>query len=185
MYGLVSDAYHSLAVAIFHQVVQSGKKGVGLGKRAPSPSGMERIAKAAKLAEESDQESFRDRTRREFEERRAEARLINATRTLLTIEETAGEPVSAVSGWCMSLHGILSHAACSSSISYHSIPTISRRVHLNSWNSWEKKCLKLPRDNSPAIFMRRLACDDGCIWMLSNHFIWIKRMTINTYQRYR
>ncbi|KAI0269226.1 hypothetical protein BC834DRAFT_820533 [Gloeopeniophorella convolvens] len=68
----------------------TGKKGIGLGKRAPSPTELERLAKAARHAEDADKESFRDRTRREFETRRAEARLAPAQQTCATLDERAG-----------------------------------------------------------------------------------------------
>ncbi|KAH9007066.1 hypothetical protein EDB86DRAFT_3231551 [Lactarius hatsudake] len=69
----------------------SGRKGIGLGKRAPSPNELERLTKAAKVAEEADKESFRDRTRREFEQRRAEARLAPAQVTCASLDERAGK----------------------------------------------------------------------------------------------
>ncbi|KAG1780180.1 hypothetical protein EV702DRAFT_1177961 [Suillus placidus] len=67
-----------------------GKKGIGLGKRARSPSAADRLAKMAKMAEAASQESFRDRARREYEERRAEGRLSPARQTCLTLDEKAG-----------------------------------------------------------------------------------------------
>ncbi|KAH9179950.1 hypothetical protein EDB89DRAFT_2217437 [Lactarius sanguifluus] len=73
----------------------SGKKGIGLGKRAPSPNELERLTKAAKVAEEADKESFRDRTRREFEQRRAEARLAPAQLTCASLDERAGKEFNA------------------------------------------------------------------------------------------
>ncbi|KAH9045654.1 hypothetical protein EDB85DRAFT_1884708 [Lactarius pseudohatsudake] len=69
----------------------TGRKGIGLGKRAPSPNELERLTKAAKVAEEADKESFRDRTRREFEQRRAEARLAPAQLTCASLDERAGK----------------------------------------------------------------------------------------------
>ena len=71
----------------------TGKKGIGLGKRAPSPTELERLAKAARVAEETEKESFRDRTRREFEHRRAEARLAPAQQTCASLDERAGKEV--------------------------------------------------------------------------------------------
>jgi hypothetical protein len=71
----------------------TGKKGIGLGKRAPSPTALERLAKAARVAEETEKESFRDRTRREFEHRRAEARLAPAQQTCASLDERAGKDV--------------------------------------------------------------------------------------------
>ncbi|KAH9951771.1 hypothetical protein B0H21DRAFT_818200 [Amylocystis lapponica] len=67
-----------------------GKKGIGLGKRAASPSASERLAKMAKMAEHSEHESFRDRARQEYEERRAQGRLAPAQRTCATLDEKAG-----------------------------------------------------------------------------------------------
>lgn len=67
-----------------------GKKGIGLGKRARSPSAADRLAKMAKMAEAASHESFRDRARREYEERRAEGRLGPTRRTCLTLDEKAG-----------------------------------------------------------------------------------------------
>jgi hypothetical protein len=71
-----------------------GRKGIGLGKRAPSPTELDRLAKVAKSAEDADKESFRDRSRREFEQRRAETRLGPAQRTCATLDERAGKEVS-------------------------------------------------------------------------------------------
>jgi len=73
-----------------------GRKGIGLGKRAPSPTELERLAKVAKATEEADEESFRDRSRREFEQRRAEARLGPAQQTCATLDERAGKEVIAI-----------------------------------------------------------------------------------------
>jgi len=70
--------------------IWEGKKGVGLGKRAVSPSAVDRISKAAKVAEDSSKETYRSRARDEFVERRAEGRLRPATRTLITLDEKAG-----------------------------------------------------------------------------------------------
>lgn len=66
-----------------------GKQGIGLGKRARSPSAADRLAKMAKMAEVASHESFRDRARREYEERRAEGRLSSARQTCLTLDEKA------------------------------------------------------------------------------------------------
>ncbi|TDL29286.1 hypothetical protein BD410DRAFT_779649 [Rickenella mellea] len=70
--------------------VWTGKKGVGLGKRAPSPSALTHAAKVAKVSEENVKETFRERARREFEEKRAEGRLFNAMKTLRTLDEKSG-----------------------------------------------------------------------------------------------
>ncbi|TBU32117.1 hypothetical protein BD311DRAFT_655602 [Dichomitus squalens] len=67
-----------------------GKKGIGLGKRARSPTAPERLAKMAKMAEDRTHVSFRDRARQEYEERRAAGRLHPAQRTCATLDEKAG-----------------------------------------------------------------------------------------------
>ena len=61
-----------------------------MGKRAVSPGAVDRIAKAAKIAEDTSHETYRSRARDEFVERRAEGRLRPATRTLTTLDEKAG-----------------------------------------------------------------------------------------------
>jgi hypothetical protein len=48
----------------------------------------------AKMAEASSRDTFRDRTRMEYEERRAEGRLLSAQRTCVTLDEKAGKSVS-------------------------------------------------------------------------------------------
>ncbi|CAL1702242.1 unnamed protein product [Somion occarium] len=68
----------------------AGKKGIGLGKRAASPSATERLAKMAKMAEDRDHLDFRDRARQEYEERRAEGQLGPAQRTCVTLDEKDG-----------------------------------------------------------------------------------------------
>ena len=45
--------------------------------------------KMAKMREISSRDTFRDRTRQEYEERRAEGRLISAQRTCITLDEKA------------------------------------------------------------------------------------------------
>jgi len=73
-----------------------GRKGIGLGKRAPSPTELERLAKVARDTEETNKESFRDRSRREYEQRRVEARLGPAQRTCVTLDERAGMEFNAL-----------------------------------------------------------------------------------------
>ncbi|EPT03556.1 hypothetical protein FOMPIDRAFT_1040339 [Fomitopsis schrenkii] len=68
----------------------SGKAGIGVRKRAASPSAAERLAKMAKLAEETDHASYRDRARQEYEERRAQGRLAPAQRTCTNLDEKDG-----------------------------------------------------------------------------------------------
>jgi len=70
----------------------SGKKGIGLGKRAraPSPTSGERLAKMAKLAEASKHDTYRDRTKEDYEERRADGRLRPAQSTCINLDEKDG-----------------------------------------------------------------------------------------------
>ncbi|KAI0346744.1 hypothetical protein BDW22DRAFT_1322252 [Trametopsis cervina] len=69
----------------------TGKKGIGLGnKRAASPNAAERLAKMAKMEDQRDHTDFRDRARQEYEERRAEGRLVPAQSTCITLDEKAG-----------------------------------------------------------------------------------------------
>ncbi|KAF5393758.1 hypothetical protein D9757_000188 [Collybiopsis confluens] len=70
-----------------------GKEGIGSSrKRTISPSAAERVAKMAKMADDSAKEDFRDRSKREYEERRAEGRLGPVQRTCATLDEKAGIP---------------------------------------------------------------------------------------------
>ena len=52
-----------------------GRQGIGLGKRARSPSAPERLTKMAKMVEEKDHRDFRERARDDYNNRRAEDRL--------------------------------------------------------------------------------------------------------------
>jgi len=65
----------------------AGKKGIGLGKRAASPSSTERLAKMAKMAGEVKHHDFRERARDEYNNRRAEGRLGPAQLTCRTLDE--------------------------------------------------------------------------------------------------
>ena len=71
-----------------------GRKGVGLGKRALSPSAEDRASKAAKLqADETisqERNAFRDRSRAGYEERRAAGRLAAARKTCINLDERQG-----------------------------------------------------------------------------------------------
>ncbi|KAJ7179820.1 hypothetical protein C8R43DRAFT_1083959 [Mycena crocata] len=70
----------------------AGKRGIGLGvKRPPSPTSAERVAKMAKMADETSHRDFRDRAKHEYEERRAEGRLAPAQRTCASLDEKAGK----------------------------------------------------------------------------------------------
>jgi len=91
---LFLSRHNGLLILVPHAQLMIGKKGIGLGKRAPSPTELERLAKVARAAEEADKESFRDRSRREFEQRRAETRLGPAQRTCVTLDERAGKEVN-------------------------------------------------------------------------------------------
>ncbi|KAF7331942.1 G-patch domain-containing protein [Mycena kentingensis (nom. inval.)] len=74
----------------------AGKRGIGLGtKRARSPSAAERVAKIAKMADDTQNRDFRDRARQEYEERRAEGRLGPAQRTCVSLDEKAGKAFNA------------------------------------------------------------------------------------------
>ncbi|KAH8106211.1 hypothetical protein BXZ70DRAFT_918637 [Cristinia sonorae] len=75
----------------------SGRTGIGVRKRAPSPIASERIAKMAKMAEAHDHTSFRDRARQDYEDRRAEGRLGPAQRTCATLDEKAGRKFNVLS----------------------------------------------------------------------------------------
>ncbi|KAH7100562.1 hypothetical protein BKA62DRAFT_771333 [Auriculariales sp. MPI-PUGE-AT-0066] len=74
--------------------IWEGRKGLGLGKRAPSPSRVasERKSKVARVAavESETREDFRDRSRDEWAERRAEGQLAAARRTCVTLDDKAG-----------------------------------------------------------------------------------------------
>ncbi|KAJ7937221.1 hypothetical protein B0H13DRAFT_2226614 [Mycena leptocephala] len=70
----------------------AGKRGIGLGvKRARSPTSAERVAKMAKMADETSHRDFRDRAKHEYEERRAEGRLAPAQRTCASLDEKSGK----------------------------------------------------------------------------------------------
>ncbi|KAK7061590.1 G-patch domain-containing protein [Favolaschia claudopus] len=71
----------------------AGKRGIGLGlkRRSRSPTSAERVAKMAKMAEETNHRDFRSRAKEEYEERRAEGRLAPAQRTCSGLDEKAGK----------------------------------------------------------------------------------------------
>ncbi|KAJ6509984.1 hypothetical protein C8R47DRAFT_1173731 [Mycena vitilis] len=72
----------------------AGKRGIGLGvkrARSRSPTSAERVAKMAKMADETSHRDFRDRAKHEYEERRAEGRLAPAQRTCASLDEKAGK----------------------------------------------------------------------------------------------
>ncbi|KAJ3504986.1 hypothetical protein NLJ89_g7652 [Agrocybe chaxingu] len=69
----------------------AGRQGIGLGKRTRSPGATERIAKMAKMAEEKDHRDFRERARDEYNNRKAEGRLVPAQLTCSTLDEQMGK----------------------------------------------------------------------------------------------
>ncbi|TFK29303.1 RNA-binding domain-containing protein [Coprinopsis marcescibilis] len=69
----------------------TGKRGIGLGKRARSPDATERLAKISKMAEEADHRDFRERARDDYHNRRAEGRLGPAQLTCATLDEQTGK----------------------------------------------------------------------------------------------
>ena len=76
--GQYTFFFHSFAfthLCLMHAFLILGRKGIGLGKRARSPSAAERQAKMAKMAEETDHRGFRERARDDYNNRRAEGRL--------------------------------------------------------------------------------------------------------------
>ncbi|THH33774.1 hypothetical protein EUX98_g412 [Antrodiella citrinella] len=75
----------------------TGRTGIGLRKRAASPSASERMAKMAKMAEAHDHSSFRDRARQEYQDRQAEGRLGPAQRTCASLDEKAGRKFNVLS----------------------------------------------------------------------------------------
>lgn len=73
--GMGSRSLIMLSTSIELMQPMLGKKGIGVMKRARSPSANERIMKMAKTEDETAHRSFRDRARQEYEERKAEAKL--------------------------------------------------------------------------------------------------------------
>ncbi|KAF9649634.1 hypothetical protein BDM02DRAFT_3094437 [Thelephora ganbajun] len=67
----------------------SGKTGIGGVKRPPSPSALERVAKMAKQSEVLSADEFRDRARKEYEDRRAEGKLSHARTTCVNLDAKA------------------------------------------------------------------------------------------------
>ncbi|KAI0028026.1 hypothetical protein K488DRAFT_80885 [Vararia minispora EC-137] len=66
----------------------AGKQGIGVGKRAAEE--LEHATKVARVAQERDATSYRERARGGFEVRRAEARLGSVQRTCIQLDERAG-----------------------------------------------------------------------------------------------
>jgi hypothetical protein len=64
----------------------AGKTGIGGVKRPPSPTALERAAKLAKRTEALSADDFRDRARKEYEDRRAEGRLRHVVATCVNLD---------------------------------------------------------------------------------------------------
>ncbi|KZT26980.1 hypothetical protein NEOLEDRAFT_1131478 [Neolentinus lepideus HHB14362 ss-1] len=87
--GLGSGAKHRTVPLPLNE--WTGKQGIGTLKRGPSPTSLERLAKMAKKNEEIDQDTFRNRARTDYLERRAEGRLGPAQATCTSLDEKAGK----------------------------------------------------------------------------------------------
>lgn len=74
-----------------------GKKGIGLGKRARSPSASERLAKMAKMAEDAKHGDYRSRARDEYNNRRAEGRLGTVICLLVVPNSPLQQPLTSFS----------------------------------------------------------------------------------------
>lgn len=72
-----------------------GKTGIGGVKRPPSPTTLERATKLAKKSEALTADEFRDRARKEYEDRRAEGRLRHARTTCFSLDAKADVKVCA------------------------------------------------------------------------------------------
>lgn len=72
-----------------HKWVVIGKTGIGGVKRPPSPITLERAAKAAKQSEVLTADEFRNRARKEYEDRRAEGKLRHAMTTCVSLDTKA------------------------------------------------------------------------------------------------
>ncbi|KIY49526.1 RNA-binding domain-containing protein [Fistulina hepatica ATCC 64428] len=67
----------------------TGRTGIGVKRRPPSPPSVEMAAKMVKMAEDAKKIDFRDRARTEYEDRRAAGKLRSAQRTCRTLDEKA------------------------------------------------------------------------------------------------
>ncbi|KAF9779482.1 hypothetical protein BJ322DRAFT_1101710 [Thelephora terrestris] len=67
----------------------AGKTGIGGVKRPPSPTALERVAKIARQSEALSADEFRDRARKEYEDRRAEGKLRHARATCVNLDTKA------------------------------------------------------------------------------------------------
>lgn len=124
----------------------SGRKGIGLGKRAPSPTELERLAKVARATEETNKESFRDRSRREYELRRAEARIGPAQRTCATLDERAGKEFNVF--WLDPINpdtfpvGLLEAVAASTAAGAVTTATATATTRAPTWSDKEERSIE-------------------------------------------
>lgn len=84
-----------------------GRQGLGKRKRAVSPTVAGKLAKVVQQAEEQARGSYRERARQEYEERRAEGRLVTVTRTCMTLDEKAEKSVCGCSLLCVALSSVM------------------------------------------------------------------------------
>lgn len=76
-------------LSLHKKCIATGKTGIGGIKRPPSPSALERAAKIAKHSEVLSADEFRDRARKEYEDRRAEGKLRHARATCVNLDTKA------------------------------------------------------------------------------------------------
>ncbi|KAL1743306.1 hypothetical protein HDZ31DRAFT_83492 [Schizophyllum fasciatum] len=77
----------------------TGKTGIGVKRRPPSPTSGEMLAKMAKMADEKKDIDFRGRARQEYLERRAYGQLKGAQRTCFNLDEKDGKKVWMPISW--------------------------------------------------------------------------------------
>lgn len=81
-----------------HKCIAIGKTGIGGVKRPPSPIALERAAKMVKQSEALSADEFRDRARKEYEDRRAEGKLRHARATCVNLDTKADVKVGRKAG---------------------------------------------------------------------------------------
>jgi hypothetical protein len=87
--GMLFSEMYRVQLMVFWRI-SAGRKGIGLGKRTLSPTSAESLAKKSKLSEDIGKvDAFRDRTRNEHEERRAEGILSKVQLTCGNLDEKA------------------------------------------------------------------------------------------------
>jgi hypothetical protein len=84
---LIPDTKPSILSYQKHNAI--GKTGIGGVKRPPSPSVLERATKIAKQSEALSADEFRERARKEYEDRRAEGRLKHTRATCVSLDTKA------------------------------------------------------------------------------------------------